>query len=90
MSYSRYSKRPFIQPVRKINSASSDILHEYKSPENIDNLAYKYYGNATYGWVIMLANREYPFEFAIPYGVTLRIPFPLERVFQEWGINNDN
>jgi hypothetical protein len=86
---SRYSKWPFIQPIRKINPALTDIPHILKLGENIDELANKYYQDATLGWVIMCGNPEYDMEFKVPIGAKLRIPFPLSRVWEQFGISQE-
>jgi hypothetical protein len=57
--------------------------------ERIDTLAGKYYEDPTLGWVIMSANPQYENEFDIPFGVDLRIPFPLQRIFDAWLINSE-
>ena len=81
----RYSKFSFIQPKRVIKPASTDKVYKIKKQDNIDNLAYQYYGDATLGWVIMCANPEHFMEFMVPVGAYIRIPLPLERVFKAWG-----
>lgn len=85
----RYSKYSHIQPIRKISLAITDIDHTLKEFETIDQLAQKYYNDPTLEWVIMCANPDYFLSFAIPAGTVLRIPFPLERVFQAWGQTSD-
>lgn len=79
----------FPQPIRKIIPAYTDIMHPFKMGQRIDNLAYKYYSDATLGWIIMCANPQYDNELEIPFGVNIRIPFPLNRVLRAWQINND-
>ena len=81
----RYSKWSFIQPTRKINHAITDITHTLKLGENIDELATKYYKDATLGWIIMCANPNFFMEFMVPVGTKLRIPFPLSRVWNQLG-----
>ena len=51
------------QPIRKVIPSGTDILHHFKMGERIDNLAEKYYNDATEGWIIMCANPEYDNEF---------------------------
>jgi hypothetical protein len=81
----RYSKSTHIQPIRKIEPAITDIPHPFKEFETIDQLAGKYYGDWTLGWVIMVANPQYFDEFSVPPGVILSIPFPLNRVWAMLG-----
>lgn len=85
MPVSRYSNNSKIpQPTRKIIQAPTDILHTLKIGERLDNLAYKYYKDTSLGWVILAGNPDWYNEFDIPYGTILRIPFPLQRVFDNW------
>ena len=85
----RYSKYSHIQPIRKITPAITDIPHTLKQFETIDQLALKYYNDPTLEWVIMAGNPDYFMSFSIPVGTSLRIPFPLERVFTAWGLNGE-
>lgn len=91
MPVSRYlPNNPFTpQPIRKIIPAYTDILHTLKMGERLDNLAYKFYKDATLGWVILCANPNYENEFDIPFGATIRIPYPVQRVFDAWLINQN-
>jgi phage tail protein X len=86
---SRYSKYPHIQPKRKIPIAISDVTHTFTQFDTVDKLAYKYYGDATLGWIIMCANPDYFHEFEIKNGDKIRIPLPLERVWQYLGVNGE-
>jgi len=91
MAVSRYlTNNPFSpQPIRKIIPSYTDILHPFKMGERLDNIAYKYYKDPLLSWVILAANPNYENEFDIPFGVTIRVPFPLQRVFDAWLINQD-
>ena len=84
---SRYSKRTFIQPIRTISRANTDITYIFKQFDNIDTLADHYYHDVTLGWIIMCANPIYFNEFQIPKNVQLRIPMPLERVWPYLGLD---
>ena len=86
---SRYSKRNFIQPTRKISLANTDVPHKFNQFDNVDSLAEKWYGDVTLGWVIMCGNPQYGFEFEIKPGDLIRIPFPLSRVGNEWGFRDE-
>ena len=79
----------FPQPKRLIQPAVTDILHPYKMGERLDNLSMKYYDDPTLGWIIMCANPEYYNELEIPFGINVRIPWPLSRVMLAWGIQNE-
>jgi nucleoid-associated protein YgaU len=85
----RYSKYLHIQPIRKISIAITDITHTLQHFETLDQIALKYYNDPTLEWVIMCANPDQSLSFAITPGTQLRIPFPLERVFREWGDNGE-
>lgn len=79
----------FPGPIRKILPAAEDIIHTLKMGERIDNLAQKYYADPLLAWVIMCANPEWDNEFDIPIGTKVRIPYPLQRVYDAWRIEND-
>lgn len=68
---------------------STDILHPFKSHDNIDTLANKYYGDPTLGWIIMLGNPNYKMEFLVPTGTIVRVPFPLDKVLAQLGIKSE-
>jgi len=88
MSISRYNNEVFTAPaIRKILPSNTDILHPFKLGERIDNLSQKYYNDSTLGWIIMYANTQYDNEFEVQVGDTIRIPFPLQRVFDSWLIS---
>jgi phage tail protein X len=42
--------------------------------DRLDSLAYEYYGNSTYWWIIAAANKLHNGKFALPDGTILRIP----------------
>lgn len=67
-------------PKIKIDKADTDLYIVYdKSKNRLDNLSYKYYGDANYGWLLMLANPKYgSLEFEIPDGALYRIPYPID------------
>lgn len=66
-------------PNLQIDYSVSDIYIVYERDRmRLDSLSYKYYGDANYGWLIMLANPKYgSLEFEIPDMCDLRIPYPL-------------
>jgi hypothetical protein len=78
-----------LQPIRVVSPASTDILHTLKLGERIDNLSQKYYKKTGEGWVIMCANPEFENEFEIPPGTEIRIPWPLQRVYDSWMQTNE-
>jgi hypothetical protein len=82
--YDRYEKfrldgKMLKVPFTKINNASTDLFITFnKSKMRLDALSYKYYGDANYGWLLMLANPQFgSMEFDIPDKVLFRIPYPL-------------
>lgn len=66
-------------PNLQIGYSNSDLNIVYdRSRMRLDSLSYKYYGDANYAWLIMLANPKYgSLEFEIPDMCNLRIPYPL-------------
>lgn len=84
MAYNRYNRfvtngRYSIVPSIPIPEKSTDYMEIYdQSKTRLDLLSYKYYGDANYDWLIMMANPQYgSMEFNIPNGTVLRIPYPL-------------
>lgn len=67
-------------PYIEIDKSSSDLYIKFeKSRMRLDTLSYKYYGDANYGWLLMMANPQFgSMEFEIPDGVLFRIPYPLQ------------
>ena len=66
-------------PQIKIDDYNTDLYVTFdKSRMRLDSLSYKYYGDANYGWLLMMANPQYgSLEFNIPDKVQFRIPYPL-------------
>ena len=66
-------------PFTKIRNESTDLFITFnKSRMRLDTLSYKYYGDANYGWLLMMANPQFgSMEFDIPDKVLFRIPYPL-------------
>ncbi len=67
-------------PFTKIKHESSDLYITFdKSRMRLDTLSYKYYGDANYAWLLMMANPQFgSMEFEIPDKVLFRIPYPLQ------------
>lgn len=89
--YDRYSKfkddgKNQIIPFIKIESSSTDITVIFqKETMRMDTLSYKYYGDANYGWLIMLANPKFgSLEYNIPDNAVLRIPYPLSTAISRY------
>lgn len=85
MSASRYSKKTFIQPIRKIAPSQLDIMYTMKAFDTIDNLAAEHYKDPNLSWIIMCANPDYFMEFDIKPGDIIRIPMPLENIWKQLG-----
>ena len=66
-------------PFLPIVFSDTDLLITFdKNKMRMDNLSYKYYGDANFGWLILQANPHLGgYEYNIPDGVSLRIPYPL-------------
>ena len=73
-------------PPLKIDIYETDLYITYNvNKMRMDSLSYKYYGDANYGWLIMLSNPQYgSMEFEIPNGVTMRIPYPLDSAISRY------
>lgn len=89
--YDRYSKfkddgKNQIIPFIKIESSSTDITVIFqKDTMRMDTLSYKYYGDANYGWLIMMANPKFgSLEYSIPDNAVLRIPYPLSTAISRY------
>lgn len=89
--YNRYNRfmedgKCKIVPYINIPYQTTDLIVTYdKSKMRMDMLSYKYYGDANYGWLIMLANPQYgSMEFSIPDMVDLRIPYPLQMALNRY------
>lgn len=90
--YNRYSKFTFEGqvyervPFLEIPVSAGDVYVTFdKSKMRMDMLSYKYYGDPNYGWLILQTNPEYGgFEFSIPDGVEIRIPYPLDSAISRY------
>lgn len=97
MARSRYSSlevidgnhySTWVDPCAKFQ-LGTDILdgvdtvdHILNRGERLDHLAYRYYGDAEYWWVIALANRiQDPFKMAV--GLRLRIPTDVKSILSK-------
>lgn len=67
-------------PYSEIPKKSTDYYVTYINGETrLDRLAYDYYGDCDFWWVILQANPEFgSMEFDIPDKSVLRIPYPLD------------
>lgn len=91
--YDRYA--PFrrggdvdLYPSITIPVSSDDVFITYdRNTHRFDSLSYKYYNDANYAWLILLANPSLgSLEFKIRNGVTLRIPYPLTSAINRYEV----
>jgi len=91
MSYNRYSQVSMNGVVELLpkfryipqNSDREEVWQVDKS--RMDLISYKYYEDANYDWLIMLANEDIShLEFEIPDGTIITIPFPLEPALNQF------
>lgn len=67
-----------VLPFIKIPLSSNDKYVVYNSDTTrFDRVSQRYYGDPTYGWLILLANPSKRIEFDFEDGEQVRIPFPL-------------
>jgi hypothetical protein len=97
----RYSQQPIKQNSQgklvttivhypSIPTSVDDIYIETKRGDRLDNLAYIYYDNPRYAWVLALANNLGKGTYAVPSGIRLRIPADLEDILADFIELNSN
>lgn len=92
MAYNRY--KSFINgdgsfqeiPFIKIPIKSTDkYVYWDKYNSRMDLISYQYYGDSSYGWLILQANPTLPsLEYMIDNGERIRVPFPLESTISRY------
>lgn len=60
--------------------SEQDVYITTNSMDRLDMLAYKYYGNPRYWWVIAMVNNLSNGSLAVEGGIQLRIPYSAEVV----------
>jgi hypothetical protein len=89
--YNRYS--PFlvngeqtVVPYINLPPKSSDKRYIYKvGISRLDKVSQQHYNSPFFGWLILQANPQYTgFEFNIPDGAVLTIPYPLLTSLQDY------
>ena len=89
--YNRYS--PFlvngeqtVVPYINLPAKSSDKRYIYKvGISRLDKVSQQHYNSPFFGWLILQANPQYTgFEFNIPDGAVLTIPYPLLTSLQDY------
>ena len=95
--YNRYS--PFlvngeqtVVPYINLPAKSSDKRYIYKvGISRLDKVSQQHYNSPFFGWLILQANPEFTgFEFNIPDGAVLTIPYPLLTSLQDYKNELDN
>lgn len=77
------NKRRFYQPLLDVTIEKSidDIYIIASFGERLDSLAWKYYGNVNYWWIIAAANPELRKDsFYLEPGAQVRIPYDYRNV----------
>ncbi len=90
-SYKRYLKSRGLQQIHQFNTPKfkypsdndakniSTINHIWSGGDRYFKLAYKYYGDPEFWWVIAFYNQK-PTEFHLNFGDVVYIPTPLETI----------
>lgn len=55
----------------------SDVYIFTRRSDRLDLLAYQYYGDSSYWWVIARVNNVGKGTFSLPPGLRIRIPYPV-------------
>lgn len=79
---------PYVELPRK----TSDKQMIYKvGISRLDKTSHQFYGSPFFGWLILMANPQFTgFEFNIPDGAVLTIPYPLLGSLQDYKAALDN
>ena len=70
-------------PITIIKRDTDKKIVYSKRLTRMDRIAGEIYQDETLGRIIMWANPEYEYEYDIPDGTIIRIPFPKREVLQE-------
>lgn len=86
--YNRYellSNKDRMLPFINFTVSTNDKYIKWNSnSDRYDKISYKYYGGVEYSFLLYYANPEYLSEWDIPNNTLIRIPYPLERVLNEY------
>lgn len=76
----------------KLDEKDTDTFISFREGvDRMDRLSDQYFGDPTYGFLIMLANPQYGgLEFNIPDGSIIRIPLPFEQTKTEYENKQQN
>lgn len=68
----------------KVKATDNDIYIISTQSDRLDLLAFKYYGNPTYWWIISVANNLNDASLSIEPGIQLRIPSNINSILNEF------
>lgn len=85
-SGTRKFKRTVKLPIIEVDA--NDIYIVGMVGDRLDNLAHKYYGRASYWWIIARANNIGNGDFTVPIGKQLRIPQDVTSIIDEYNALN--
>jgi len=73
--------RPKIYP--NIPLKDSDVYIATETGDRLDTLAYQFYGDSTFGWLIASANNIHNASFGFEDGTILRIPKDISSILTQ-------
>jgi hypothetical protein len=89
--YNRYSEfivdgEQTVVPYINLPSKTTDRRYIYKiGKSRLDKVSQDFYGSPTFGWLILVANPKFGgFEWNIPDGSVLTVPYPLISSLQDY------
>ena len=95
--YNRYNQflingEQIVVPYIALTPKNSDKRYIYKvGISRLDKVSQQHYNSPFFGWLILQANPEFTgFEFNIPDGAVLTIPYPLLTSLQDYKNELDN
>ena len=95
--YNRYNQflingEQIVVPYIALTPKNSDKIYIYKvGISRLDKVSQQHYNSPFFGWLILQANPEFTgFEFNIPDGAVLTIPYPLLTSLQDYKNELDN
>jgi len=68
----------------------SDLFVRTRVGDRLDNLAFEFYGDVTYWWILADANALGKGSFAVPPGTKLRIPQDVQAIINNHRQTNFN
>lgn len=84
--FGKQVKRSIIYPT--IPRSLGDIYVQTNVSDRLDLIAYRYYGNPSYYWILAEANGLGKGSMSIPVGTQLRIPQNFVDVIREYELLN--